>query len=325
MNKGFFITAVWLFLVLPLMPLGAGAVRADSGAGIIVQSSANVDGEEIRLGDVASIGVKGLPRQMLSDIFLGRSPRPGKVKTITKRQLLSSLRFQEDLIDGLGIEIPERVFVKRSSQTVSENDIRSYLEDYMGRQFSGREVSMERLDIPDPVQYPVGKVALRAADPPRIAGDGRFSLGLEVFVDGHKEDRIRISGRIAVYDDVVVAVHSLDRDLSLSKDDGVRVRQNIFTLGGEGIVRLEELDGKRLTREVKKGDAILSEWLKPIPLVHKGDVVTLIAQKDSILIQTSGVSREDGFKNSLIEVENIRSGKVVRGLVRKPATVEVVY
>jgi len=325
MNKVFTIITAWLLLALPLISWGAEPVGVSPDAGIIVQSSATVDGEEIRLGDVARIEAHGLARQMVADISLGRSPKPGKVKVLNRRQFLSSLRFHQDLIDGLGIEIPDRVFVKRNSQTVCEATLRTFLEDCMGRRFNGKAVSLERIDIPESGQYPVGEVTLAPADSPRISRDGRFTLGIEVFVDGHKEARLRLAGRVAVYETLVVAAHDLSRDLCLSSGDGICVRQNIFTLDGEGIAGQADLAGKRLTRDVQKGEAILSQWLKPVPLVHKGDVVTLIAQKDSILIQTSGVSREDGFKDSLIEVENIRSGKVVRGLVRKPSTVEVVY
>jgi len=320
-----FTSITFVFWGLAIVFFGGGSVAASQDPGIIVQSSARVDGEEIRLGDLAQIKAQDLVRQMLAEISLGRAPRPGKVKTITKRQFLSRLRFHQDVIDGLGIKIPDRVFVKRTSQTVSGKNIQSYLEAYMGREFNDRQIILERLDIPDTDQYPVGEITLSAAGAPRITRDGRFSLGIEIFVDGHKEDRIRTSGRISAFDEVVVALGDLSRGLCLSKTDGVLARHNTFTLDGKGVNDPAALDGMRLTRKVKKGEVILSDWLEPIPLVHKGDVVTLIAQKDSILIRTSGVSQEDGFENSLIEVENIRSGKVVRGLVRKMSTVEVVY
>lgn len=296
-----------------------------SRSGIFVRPSASVEGEDIRLGEVARVAAEGFAQQMLEEISLGRSPKPGRVKIVSKRQFLLSLRPHQDLVEGMDVEIPDRIYVKRSSQQFAEPDIREYLDDYLGREYKAREVSLERLEIPESGEYPMGQMTMAAADPPRVNRDGRFSISLEIFVDGHKEGRIRVAGRLAVYDTVVVAARRLSRGLPLSPGDGILVRRNIFSLRGETPGRLEGMADKTLTQDVDKGEAILAEWLKPLPLVRKGDVVTLLAQKDSILIQTSGVSREDGSKNDVIEVENIRSGKVVRGLVRKPATVEVIY
>ena len=60
-------------------------------------------------------------------------------------------------------------------------------------------------------------------------------------------------------------------------------------------------------------------------MVQKGDIVTLVARNENMLIVTSAISKEDGFKNELIKVENLNSGKLVRGIVKEKYKVEVVY
>ena len=61
------------------------------------------------------------------------------------------------------------------------------------------------------------------------------------------------------------------------------------------------------------------------PLIKKGDIIRLIVKNDNLLIVTSGLSKENGFENQLIKVENLSSGKLVRGIVKEKSKVEVVY
>ena len=61
------------------------------------------------------------------------------------------------------------------------------------------------------------------------------------------------------------------------------------------------------------------------PLIQKGDIVSLIAQNDTLLIVTKGICREDGFENDVIKVENLNSGKIIRGKIKEKTKVEVIY
>ena len=319
------LTKILLLFVCLGMALWAVPVAASPADQISVASSAEVTGDEIHLGEIAGIQAPKFAKQMLGDLSLGRSPKPGKVKVLTKGQVLSGLRRHQDLTAGMAVEIPDRIYIKRTGQEVSQEEIRLFIQESMENRFKGKEVVLERLEIPEIGQLPSGHVSISSADPPRIHAGGRFAVGLEIFVNGEKEDRIRVSGHVAVYERVVAAQHKMDRGMTLSAKAGTPVRKNIFSLKGEPVVHPDMLADMTLTRDVEKGEVILSDWLEPTPVIRKGDVVTLVAQKGGIMIRAMGVSREDGVKNSLIEVENIRSGKVIRGLVREPSTVEVVY
>ena len=323
-KRGIFIGVAALFFFSSLA-WGRAVGSEDFQPRLRFQSSASVDGEEIRLGHIAQVQAPGFARQMLENISLGRSPKPGRVKTIAKRQILSCLRPHQDLIQDMGVDIPEQIYVKRNSQKFTEKQIRFYLEDYMARAYKNKEIALDRLEIPESEQYPMGEITVAAAGPLRVNRDGRFSFSLEVFVGGQREDRIRVAGRLAVYDTVPVASRRLSRGDVLSPDQVEFIRKNIVSLHGETPGRLDGLSDKALTRDIKRGEVVRSDWLKPVPLIRKGQVVTLLAQKDSIVIRTAGVSREDGLRDDLIEVENVRSGKLVRGLVRRAAVVEVIY
>jgi len=325
MNKYFITILLAALLSVSGQALAVSGKPTDSQTVIAVLPSVSVDGDEIRLGDIAKLNAQGYERQMLENISLGRSPRPGKVKVITQRRILSSLRMHQDVLAGKGMDLPDKVYVKRNSQQPDPEAVRLCLKESLSRYFRGKAFTIEELETPEFGQYPVGALSVREADTPRVSTGGRFAVGVEVLVDGHREDRIRMAGRVAVFDTVVVAVKKLKSDTAVSPSDGRLVEVNILNLEGDPAISLEKMRDATLSRDVDEGQVILAKWLEPVPLIHKGDVVTLVAHKENIMIQTYGISREDGFSNSLIEVENMRSGKVVRGVVRKPSTVEVIY
>jgi flagellar basal body P-ring formation protein FlgA len=57
--------------------------------------------------------------------------------------------------------------------------------------------------------------------------------------------------------------------------------------------------------------------------VKKGDRVMLVVEKGSMKITVPGVVKEKGFKNSLIQVQNLQTKKTVFGQVVDPQTVKV--
>jgi len=79
------------------------------------------------------------------------------------------------------------------------------------------------------------------------------------------------------------------------------------------------IDGKKRDRVSVTGFVALH------PLIQKGDIVSLFAQNDTLLIVTKGICQEDGFENDVIKVENLNSGKIVKGKIKEKSKVEVIY
>lgn len=79
------------------------------------------------------------------------------------------------------------------------------------------------------------------------------------------------------------------------------------------------IDGRR------QGRVSVSGIIASDPLIRTGDVVSLAASGDGLWIVTTGMAREDGFRNDVIRIENLSSGKIVRGRVKEKSLVEVMY
>lgn len=301
---------------------GSGKVRVE------VAGSGHVEGPVIFLKDVAKVSADPLLKEVVESISLGRSPKPGTIKTITRARVMSKIRSQSDLPENSSILVPDKVYVKRTSQSIHTTGIRQEVDSFVESYFQGRDYGFRSVKIEKSALYPSGQLEMIVV--PRQGGqgvdrNGNLSLSVDILVDGERVDSIRVSGKVAVYENVACAARDLVRGEPVLEGDVVWVRKDIFSTRGSLIKNLQAMEGVLLKTDVPKNSPIKSGWLAARPLIHKGDVITLVARKNNLVILASGISREDGFKNKMIRVENMGSGKVVRGLVRKASTVEVIY
>lgn len=82
------------------------------------------------------------------------------------------------------------------------------------------------------------------------------------------------------------------------------------------------LVGSRLKRDVKAGDQIRSNVFC---VVCKNDKVNIIAQSHALQLKLAGQALEDGTVNDTIRVKNLKSGKIISGVVIAPSQVKVIF
>jgi hypothetical protein len=76
----------------------------------------------------------------------------------------------------------------------------------------------------------------------------------------------------------------------------------------------------------KKTDRVSVTGLVDVqPLVREGDIVSLVSRNETLLIVTKGICRENGFENDVIKIENMNSGKIIRGKIKDKSKAEVLY
>lgn len=320
----FFLIAGWIVIH---QPLDCFAGNSDAGyqVRIEIKETSRIDTEKISLGQVGQIHANDLLKESLEKLVLGNAPKPDKIKAFSKDRIISLIRSQSYLPESLIIICPDHVYVKRNSQTVSLLQIRNFVESEIKKQYPGKKseivsISVNGLDI-----YPQGKLSFRTDDRSPVDTRGKLSMFIEILINGNKIDRVNVRGKVEVYDSVLCAARDFKKGESISGDDVVLLMKNIFDLHGQFIDDFQSVDKMIVKKPVDKGTILKTDlFTKPV-LVKKGDVVSLIAQNSHLRIITSGICKEDGYENALIRVENLSSGKLIRGVVKGKSRVEVVY
>jgi len=184
------------------------------------------------------------------------------------------------------------------------------------------------LDIEVSVPY-VSHIYLKSVDKPvmsvKVPSGDLYKRSVLVKVEfigagGEVIRRMNVVAHVKTYATVAVAAVDVERGKALSLGDVVMKRTHITGISTY-FVSPADVEGMRAKRKLKKGDVITKTSIEFIPLINRGDKVTVKACIGNITIKSVGQAREDGGLNETIRVYNKDTKKTIYGIVIDPRTV----
>ncbi len=118
---------------------------------------------------------------------------------------------------------------------------------------------------------------------------------------------------IRTFEPVVVAAMDLPRGTMIDKSHVRRETMETTQMRAGFFHQPDSLLTMRTTRLVKAGKVILENMVEPIPLVERGDMVTLVVRQANVVITTVGKALEAGCMHDVINVKNVDSNKRLKG------------
>ena len=212
-----------------------------------------------------------------------------------------------------------------NSKTVTSQEIIASAENYL---INSLDWNPEAVDISIKYQgkdlkIPEGKLFLDFGKINNPRGIGRIPLTVLVKVDDKFIKRIRVNANVAVYQDVVKTINSLQRGNVIGTSDVVIERTRTQRILRDIPTSLDKVIGKAATRNIQNGKIVKFRDLKKIPTVKRGARVIILARRGTMKITAPGTVREDGFKNSIVQVVNLETKKTIYAEVINGNTVEV--
>ncbi len=305
---------------------------------IEVRESVHVNKRKVTLGEIADIEAAPIIKRQLALIDMGFAPAPGKSKIIDGRQVESKIKSNKlfyknrqnsanwQSSDNIAILVPEKIYVERASQEISEHDLKSIYESYIterlaDKDFEIREFSIRGLDS----FYPEGEIVISPPISNSGVLKGRVNIYVKVQVNGKDYGRISLSGWVDIFDDVLCTSRSLTRGKVIELSDVHVKRFNIANLSGEYFSSVEDVVGRVLTRNAPSNRAITLNMVEDAALVNKGDRVKIVAARDNLRLVTLGVLKSDGKMGDTVQVQNLTSGKTINAIVTGKESVKVFY
>ncbi|WP_043991729.1 flagellar basal body P-ring formation chaperone FlgA [Vibrio sp. AND4] len=126
--------------------------------------------------------------------------------------------------------------------------------------------------------------------------------------------RINVTIKSAVTLPVLVATSTIGRNEVISASN-LKTETRTISRQNDFFTQMNQVIGLETTRRIRAGQTIAPTNLSSPPLIEKGNEVLIIASKEGFSASTKGVALEQGKKGQQIEVENTRSGKVIRAIV----------
>ena len=293
----------------------------------------------VTLGDVADIASADARQSAtMAAIELFPAPAAGEEKVVRVREiqdllLLRGVNLGEHQLSGASEVVVQAAAARprpaavRPISTAEAQRIKRRLCEDLARYLNEHSGSQQDWGIEFELSDATARLFADPLAPVQVAGGAAPWIGLQRFelvVSGQKgPSQATIDASVRVIAPVVVAVHSLARG-EVIRDGDVMLQRVPAADKLPGAMRsLESAMGHELVRTVGTGLPVTSDALRPPLVVHRGEVVTVLARAGGIRIRTNARAREEGSMGELVAVESLSNRSTYYARVTGSREVEV--
>ena len=130
------------------------------------------------------------------------------------------------------------------------------------------------------------------------------------------------TNRETKFNKILVLNKSIEKGNYIKKNDLIFInssKKNIF------YYNKEELIGRKVKQNLRKGQYIQPRHLFGKYSVNEGDPVVIVSRFKNTEVSTGGIAIKSGNIGDILEVKNKRSGKVVKGILKKNKKINVFF
>lgn len=152
---------------------------------------------------------------------------------------------------------------------------------------------------------------------------GRFSCNAEIFADGRPYASSSLQGRYFQMTEVWVPRQNIAKGEIISEDmlAGKSIRAS--RLKPSMVTEKEKLKGLEAKKSLKEGKIINDKDVGARILIKRNDIVTAVYRTDKMQITAKAAAQQEGALGDRIELQNIKTRKVLTGVVQDASTVVI--
>lgn len=195
--------------------------------------------------------------------------------------------------------------LRSESQDTLRQAVIDYFDSKLAR-FGGRaEVLFDRrmkqtLDLSAPhYMFSVSQQAEKSI--------GLIAVDVEIASQGQSIRTIALVLRVTMLLDVVTAKRPVNQGSTIDNADVGLVAMALSHVDDIPLSDLTQVIGQRAKRFVPVGTPINAGMLEAVPLVRRGQLITLIARAGSVSVVTTGKAAEDGMLGEIINVRSVEN------------------
>jgi flagella basal body P-ring formation protein FlgA len=298
--------------------LGVGALSGAASAEVSIRSDVMVDRPVVTLSDlVEGLGPAG-------DVPLFASPAPGESGTIRKDRVVLAAREI-----GLAIALPadgaaaDVVTIRRAARTLGPADVEALAGEAVRDLFGLAEAPAIALRSPVALRLSsesTGAVVARVVSLDRA----RATATLRIGTAGAGAEASRL---VEIDLPATLPVPVLRADVARHGPIGsgdIRIEERPLSAIPDGVVLdAAKLAGNSAARVLRAGDPLRASDLAPTMLVLRGEIATLVVEKNGMVLTVRGRALKAGALGDVVLVENLQSKRRVEGVVIGPGKVRV--
>ncbi|MBN2528430.1 MAG: flagellar basal body P-ring formation protein FlgA [Deltaproteobacteria bacterium] len=241
-------------------------------------------------------------------VQLAKSPAPGQKATIYAREIITSL-------DAAGYKVtqqrlPRSFRIVRVSKSVNAAQMteaaRGAIMDVLPE-----GVVLEQMGKVHGGEVPTGEWEARAIYEESTGAQRTRSIAVVFLADGVPFRKAFVLCRMSYVVNVPVAAMDIRRDEVIRSGAIVLKKMKMDTPLRNVVLDADKIIGKKSRGVIRQGSPFELRDLEEIPVVHRGDMVTLINQVNGIRVTVRGIARQDAVRGNRIAVEIPTVGKVL--------------
>lgn len=311
---------------LAVLAAGAGlAATADVSWRLALGTAAVAQGPRVTLGEIAR-PVGDLPGQQwasLAAIELWQAPEdPGKQVTVPTDKLDKMLRYYLGDLADLCV-VSDHLVIQRGGRVIDGAELERLVVEALTPKISSLrgEVELRDFRLPRQIFLSDSQSSVEIS----VAGSfqpGRLSLHLTEIDPGTNSLR-RYTGGVFLdqWLNVPCALRPINAKERLVPDAVGFKRKNAAFLHGE--IWDGRSFGQRVQRAVGGGEVLYQDNLEDVPLISRGDLVTLVFEGQFVRLTASAKALDDGKLGQRIMVENLSSKREIAAEISDAHTVVV--
>lgn len=212
---------------------------------------------------------------------------------------------------------------KSSSVLLKEDDVRKAVSELLAEKVAGRgwETRITQIAVPSNIKLPPGQPDIEITPPPRWDGWGNTSMSVMVRINGKLERNFSIRVSIDARADMLVAKRQLTSGTIISAADVAVEKHDIAAVNGRYVASIENALRRRLRGTVRQGFPLKSDQLEKVPVIKSGQMVTILAESQSLKITVTGRARGAGSEGDLIMVQPTGSMQEIPAKIVDSSTV----
>ena len=213
---------------------------------------------------------------------------------------------------AIGTDLQDHATIKATAESFIAGVVRSS---------HGAEASVKAGSLDSRLRLGRCDSALEAFQPSGSRALGNTTVGVRC--TGSSTWTLYVPVRVSLFGDVVVAARPLTRDRLLTANDLKLARRALAQLHNGYFSTIDQALGKQDGRNIGVDTTLSTSLVKEPLAVRRGQRVNLTALAGGLEVRMTGEAMSDGITGERIKVRNLRSKRVVDGIVKSPTTIQV--
>jgi flagella basal body P-ring formation protein FlgA len=260
----------------------------------------------------------------IHNVSIALSPLPGKAKTLDGRVVRDRLADFGITGDRFSIQIPDQIRLERQGQTLLPSEIETLAREQFLPKLPWADVQLQEIAITEPVILPYGKVELDFERQTRTDLARPFYLNIDFRVDGQLVKRAYVRTVLTVFDVVAVSSREISPSEKMTAADIELERRPLKSTLRKPVRDASYFEGRKLRAAITAGEPLFEEMFVSVPLIRRGDTVTVVFDEGLIRVTAQGESLGSGSRGDRIRVMNAASHVELIAEVVDDTTVRVV-